>query len=439
MKQPLVGANALKQAFPQMPVGEEFQGFFDSSATKGDRFAVLVIRIDDFDRTLKQLGEDITSGVVVRLARIIDGLSKTRSIEWGRLDQKRFACFCPDTDEEASVQLAKEIQRRLALVGEETVSVGVAVHPFWPFEKMTILDNAQKALDHAVFFGPNTVTPFDAVSLNISADKLYQYGDIDGAIEEFRRALAVDLQNVNVRNSLGVCYGVQGKLDLAIDAFETAIRLDPEDVMATYNLGLAHFKQGDGQKALSLFLKAHSLDGDNPEVAYQIAVCYREKDQTEAALEYLAKAAQNTRKGGHIFQALGECYLEKEMLKEAAKAYEKAIRHNPTDPKSLSDLGHLYGALGENMEIAIVLCRESTRIDPNNGLYRYRLGKLYLQSKDYENALEQLKMAAELGEDCSDLIREVIGATLCRPANDFGRGKLAPTAAKARKQTNLTQ
>ncbi|MBW1793997.1 MAG: tetratricopeptide repeat protein [Deltaproteobacteria bacterium] len=408
MKQPLVGANALKQAFPQMPVGEEFQGFFDSSATKGDRFAVLVIRIDDFDRTLKQLGEDITSGVVVRLARIIDGLSKTRSIEWGRLDQKRFACFCPDTDEEASVQLAKEIQRRLALVGEETVSVGVAVHPFWPFEKMTILDNAQKALDHAVFFGPNTVTPFDAVSLNISADKLYQYGDIDGAIEEFRRALAVDLQNVNVRNSLGVCYGVQGKLDLAIDAFETAIRLDPEDVMATYNLGLAHFKQGDGQKALSLFLKAHSLDGDNPEVAYQIAVCYREKDQTEAALEYLAKAAQNTRKGGHIFQALGECYLEKEMLKEAAKAYEKAIRHNPTDPKSLSDLGHLYGALGENMEIAIVLCRESTRIDPNNGLYRYRLGKLYLQSKDYENALEQLKMAAELGEDCSDLIREIV-------------------------------
>lgn len=391
-----------------MPVGEEFHGFFDSSATKGDRFAVLVIRIDDFDRTLKQLGEDITSGVVVRLARIIDGLSKTRSIEWGRLDQERFACFCPDTDEQASVQLAKEIQRRLALVGEETVSVGVAVHPFWPFEKMTILDNAQKALDHAAFFGPNTVTPFDAVSLNISADKLYQYGDIDGAIEEFRRALAVDLQNVNVRNSLGVCYGVQGKLDLAIDAFETAIRLDPEDVMATYNLGLAHLKQNDREKALDLFLEAHSLDGDNPEVAYQIAMCYREKNQADAALEYLEKAAQNACKGPHIFQALGECYLKKEMLKEAAKAYEKAIRHNPTDPKSLSDLGHLYEALGENMEIAIVLCRESTRIDPNNGLYRYRLGKLYLQSKNYENALEQLKMAAELGEDCGDLIREIV-------------------------------
>jgi len=407
VEQPLVGANALKEVFPQVLVGEEVQGLFESSAAKTDRFAVLVIRIDDLDKTLKHLGEHITSGVVVRLAEIIDGLSKTRLMKWGRLDQERFACFCPERDEEAAVQLAKEIQRRLALTGEETVSVGVAVYPFWPFEKMTILDNAEKALEHAAFFGPQTVTPFDAVSLNISADKLYQYGDIDGAIDEFKRALAVDPQNVNVQNSLGVCYGVQGKLDLAIDAFETAIRLDPEDVMATYNLGLAHLKQGDREKALGLFLQAHSLDVENPEVAYQIAVCCREKDQTDAALEYLEKAARNTRKGAHIFQALGECYLEKEMIQEAAKAYEKAIRQNPTDAKTLSALGYLYGALGENLEIAIVLCRESTRIDPNKGLYRYRLGKLYLQSEDYENAAEQLKMAAKLGEDSRDLICEI--------------------------------
>ncbi len=407
MEEPFVGTDALKDAFPQMPVGQEFQSLFETSAEMNDRFAMLIIHFDNFDKTLKQLGEDIISGVMVRLVRIIHGLSKTCPMRWGRLDQERFACFCPDMDETAAVQLSREIRRRLALVGEETVSVGVAVYPFWPFEKMSILDNAQKALDHAAFFGPNTVTPFDAVSLNISADKLYQYGDIDGAIEEFKKALAVDLQNVNVHNSLGVCYGVQGKSDLAVDAFETALRLDPKDVMATYNLGLAHLKQGDREKALDLFLGADSLDGDNPEVAYQIAVCYREKDQTDAAIEYLEKAARNAHKGAHIFQDLGECYLETEMFREAAKAYEKAIRQNPTNAKSLSALGYLYGTLGENLEIAIVLGQESARIEPNNGLYRYRLGNLYLQSKDYENALEQFKMAAELGEDCGDLVQEV--------------------------------
>lgn len=408
MEQPLVGANTLKQHFRQMPAGEEFQGLFESSAAKSDRFAVLVIRIDDFDKTLKHFGQDITSGVVVALAQIIDGVSKTSPIKWGRLDQERFACFCADMDEVAAIQLAKEIQSHLALAREDTASIGVAVYPFWPFEKMTILANAQKALDHAAFFGPGTVTPFDAVSLNISADKLYQYGEIDGAIEEFKKALMVDPQNVNIRNSLGVCYGVKGELEPAIDAFETAISLDPKDVMATYNLGLAHLKQGDQNKALDLFLKAYSLDGANPEVACQIGTCYQEMGDTDGAVAYFEKAIRNRPKGARVFRALGDCYMEKGMLREAAKAYEKAVKRNPTNAKSLSTLGHLYGALGENLEIAIVLCRESTTIDPDNGLYRYRLGKLYLQTRDHDKAREQLKMAAELGQYCSELIRELV-------------------------------
>ena len=415
MDNPLVASNMLQETFPQMPVGEAFQALFDAFAAKTERFAVLVIRIDDLDKTVKHFGEDIASGIVARLARILDALSKTLAMEWGRLNEDRFACFCPDMDEEAAVQSARQIQQRLAVPDEQSVSIGVAVYPFWPFERTTILANAQKALDHAAFFGPGAVTPFDAVSLNISADKLYQYGDMDGAIEEFEKALAVDPNNVNVHNSLGVCHGVRGNLDLAIDAFETAIALDPEDVMATYNLGLAHLKQGNRDKALELFLEAHGLDGEHPDIACQIGLCYRDMGRTEAALGFLEKAARATPKWGHVFRALGDCYLEKERPREALKAYEKAIKRHPTDPKSLSALGHLYGQLGENIEIAIMLCRESTTLDPNNGLFRYRLGRLYLQQQDYEKAIKQLKKAADLGEDCRELLGEAEGAMAWEP------------------------
>ena len=393
-----------------MPVGEEFESLFESSANKNDRFAVLVICLDDFERMLKDYGEDITSGTLIRLARIIDAVSKAHAMQWGRLDQERFACLCPNVNEQAAVDFATEIQRRLALAGTQTVSIGVAVYPFWPFEKTSVLANAQKALDHAGFFGANTITPFDAVSLNISADKLYQYGNIDGAIDEFKKALMVDPKNVNVHNSLGVCYGVQGKFDLAIDAFETATGLNPQDVMAAYNMGLAHLKQGHRDKALDLFLDAHDLDGDHPDIACQIGLCYQEMDQTDTALEYLEKAVKNNPKGAHVFRALGDCYLDKQMLREAAKSYEKAVRGYPADAKSLSALGHLYGVLSENLQIAMVLARESTTIDPDNGLYRYRLGKLYLQNRDYDKALGQLKKAAELGENCADLIEEARNA-----------------------------
>ena len=102
--------------------------------------------------------------------------------------------------------------------------------------------------------------------------------------------------------------------------------------------------------------------------------------------------------------------MEKGMLREAAKVYEKAIKGHPTDAKSLSALAHLYGALDENIEIAIVLARESAAIDPDNSLYRSRLGKLYFQNRELEKALEQFKKASELGEDCGESIAEVENA-----------------------------
>ncbi|MBW2318681.1 MAG: hypothetical protein BBJ60_12430 [Desulfobacterales bacterium S7086C20] len=402
----LVGAQALKADFPYMLIGEDFEVLFEVFAEENDQFAALVICIDDFEKKLKDLGQTIVSTVVVKLARVVDDMSEAQLMTWGCAGQGCFACLCRNMDQIQAVELAKELQRRFTLLSNETVSVGLAVFPFWPFERGAVLANAQKALDHAAFFGANTITPFDAVSLNISADKLYQYGDIDGAVEEFKTAAMVDSQNVNVHNSLGVCYGVQAKLDLAIDAFETAIEINPKDVMATYNLGLAYLKQENRDVALELFLKAHSLDGDNPDIAGHIGMCYQEMGQVDKALGYLEGAVEKISWGTAVFRALGDCYLEKDLPRKAAKAFEKAIKAHPKDAKSLNTLGHIYGMLGENLEIAIVLAEESVSIDRNKGLYRCRLGKLYLQVGNYDKALKELRKADELGQACSELIAE---------------------------------
>lgn len=404
MGQVLVGAKRLKEDFPYVQAGESFRMLCQSLAIDSEHFSVLVISIDGFAQILDERGNEASARMVVSLAKILDGMAKTRDMVWGRLEQERFACLCRYMDEAMAVGMARELQRRFLLAGEHTLSVGVAVYPFWPFEKTSVLSNAGKALEHASFFGPNTVTPFDAVSLNISADKLYQYGDVDGAIEEFKRALMVDAYNVNVHNSLGVCYGVKEKFDQAIEAFETVMGLNPKDVMATYNLGLAYLKKGDRDKALELLLAAQDLDGDHPDIATHIGLCYQEMGQTDRALEYLEPAARKAPKNGRLFRALGDCYMAKAMLGEATKAFEKAIRANPKDANSLNALGHLYGTLGENLEIAIVLGRESTIVDPENGLFRMRLGKLYLQNKEFKKALEEFEKANALGQDCTALM-----------------------------------
>ncbi|MBW2109137.1 MAG: tetratricopeptide repeat protein [Deltaproteobacteria bacterium] len=398
------GEHVLKKAYPQVPAGEEVQALFNAAIGEMDRFAMLVIGVDGLawpmgDPPERPDGES----PLLQLARILNNMAASEDMRWGWIREALFACLCRDMDESAAVGLAGAVQQQFKNNTEHTLSVGVAVYPFWPFDKNAVLANAHKALDHASFFGPNTITAFDAVSLNISADKLYQYGDIDGAIEEFKKALMVDSRNVNVHNSLGVCYGVQKKFNLAIKAFETAISLDPGDVMATYNLGLAYLKQGNRDKALDLFLAAHRLDGTHPDIACHVGLCYQDKGEVERALSYLEPAARTAPNRATILRVLGDCYVHLDRLPEAVKAYEKAVKANPKDAKSLSALGQLYGRLGENLEVAIVLARESTVLDPENGLFLKRLAELYLKGGQPKEALKVVQEAEALGENCNEI------------------------------------
>lgn len=403
----LVGVEALSSAFPEMPSGEALEDTFKALAESHPRFAVILVAVDDFEKKLKDLGEVLFSPRLIRLAQVLADTGRTHGTSWGRLGGHRFAAFCPDMGEAEALALAEAVQVGYLDMTKETVSVGLAVFPFPPFAPAAILDNARKALAHAAFFGPGTVTPFDAVSLNISADKLYQDGDVDGAIEEFEVAATVDPRNVNVYNSLGVCYGVKGALEEAIGAFETAIGIAPEDVMATYNLGLAYLKQEDREKALEFFLRARSLDGENPDIAGHIGMCFQEKGEIDRAIGYLEEAVERISFGAAVFRSLGECYMAKGSYKEAAKLFEKAIKTSPRDAGSLSALGHLYGMLGENLEIAIVLAEESVSIERDNGLYHCRLGELYVKAGDSGKAEEAFHRAKELGWDCDDIKQAV--------------------------------
>ena len=72
-----------------------------------------------------------------------------------------------------------------------------------------------EALDHGAFFGPASTVVFDAVSLNISGDHFYQTGKVSEAMAEYRAALRLDADDVNVYNSLGVCLAQTGEIEKA--------------------------------------------------------------------------------------------------------------------------------------------------------------------------------------------------------------------------------
>jgi len=290
-----------------------------------------------------------------------------------------------------------------------SVTIGIAGYPTIDFPKNRILDNARKALDHAAFFGPGSVVCFDAVSLNISGDQYYQEDDIEGAVEEFQKALELDPVDVNVHNSLGVCYGVRGDYRKAAAAFETATRLDPSEPMSRHNQGLVYLMaEGDREKALDYFLKADAIGDEIFEVAFQIGKLYLELEKPEKGKGYLEKAAAIRPSSGIARRYLGDCYEVLGMTETAVSAYKSAVKQNPNDAEALSALGFLLDRIGENSEIVATFYNHSVEIAPENGLFRYRLGTLHLKEGDLEQALAAFRKARELGHDSTRAIERIL-------------------------------
>jgi tetratricopeptide (TPR) repeat protein len=317
-------------------------------------------------------------------------------------------CFFTPKNQTASLELAQKIKNSLAESTHETVSIGIASYPTLSFKKEEVLDNAAKALDHAAFFGPASIVAFDAVSLNISGDNLYQNGDINGAVREYKTAILLDPSDVNIHNSLGVCYGILGDYGKALKEFKEAVKLDPDEVMALYNIGLVNMLTNKALKALEYFLEAdRKKEDDIFEVAFQIGRVYLNMGQPETAKEFLEKAVSLNSESGLAWRSLGECCIALNMTDEAVSAYKKAVRQNPNDAESLSALGYLFDLLGENPEITTIFCQQSIDISPDNGLFRHRLGNLYLKRNELEDALVQFEKAQDLGYDSRKLIKRI--------------------------------
>lgn len=410
----------LKKEFPDILHNRSLIDHAMKALDSSLQFGAMVVQIDkpshkDKPLDINQAEINQASNILLDVAETIDLICRSNNGIWGQTGSSMFGCFFPEADEHLFRDIAKKIKRNLAENGNKTVTIGIALYPNINFDKDKILDNAHKALHHAAFFGPGSTVFFDTISLNISGDRLYQEDDINGAIEEFKTALMLDPLNVNVHNSLGVCYGALGALEKALEHFEQAIQIDPEEIMALHNAGIINILTNNKDNALELLLKAESMGEDIFEVAFQAGKLYLEKREFGKARELLEKAVKLRPKSGTAFRYLGECYAAIQMTDEAVSAYKKSIRLNPNDAYSLSALGYLFDLQGENSEITTIFCQQSVDIAPENGLFRNRLARLYLKQNQLKEALTEFEKAHDLGHDSMEFIEKIQAMVIVQP------------------------
>ena len=85
----------------------------------------------------------------------------------------------------------------------------------------------------------------------------------DEAINQFKKALEIEPDDLNAHYNLGNAWLAVGRIDEAIVQFKKALEIEPDDADTYYNLGVALVRIGRSDEAISCFQKVIAFKPDN--------------------------------------------------------------------------------------------------------------------------------------------------------------------------------
>jgi arylsulfatase A-like enzyme/Tfp pilus assembly protein PilF len=219
--------------------------------------------------------------------------------------------------------------------------------------------NAYRALgrDQEAMVGYRRFMALDPKNAQIryeAAQILIDGGRLDEARQELTQALALEPKLAAARNALGVLALRRGDLAGAEREIRAAIDEKPDVRLAHYNLALLAEQQGDVPRAVAEYKKEVELHANSYKAAFNLGRLYeRAGDRQGQIAEYRRAIEMNPSFAeGHLF--LAKVYLDSgQQLDEAVRLARKGIELDPRG--EYAPLGHYV--------IADVLSRQGRRVE----------------------------------------------------------------------------
>ena len=177
----------------------------------------------------------------------------------------------------------------------------------------------------------------------------------------------------------------------------TNVEIDSLTLAKTpFMIGRSYFSQGKYDEAIIEFEKSIELDVNHTESYYYLGQCYLQK----ASIEYNKK---------NMLKFYSFCRKSYEASEKVIPQYEKMIEDNPEDLNSYLKLGYIYEIrsiipFNNEYDKALEYYLKALALDivsenKNTSIYIYlntRAGYIYLQKKDYSQAIAYLEQAEKM-------------------------------------------
>jgi tetratricopeptide (TPR) repeat protein len=170
------------------------------------------------------------------------------------------------------------------------------------------------------------------------AEDLYDHGDQDKAIEQWREAIRLDPGLVKAHYSLGMALRGKNQLAEAIAELREAVRLDPRNAAAFADLGDTLQENDDLDGALAAYQASLALVPNSAFVRNNLGYVFVRKNNLDRAISEWREATKIDPKYPAPFGNLGEALATKGDTQGAIAAYERFLVLVPADAPASAEV-----------------------------------------------------------------------------------------------------
>jgi tetratricopeptide (TPR) repeat protein len=177
-----------------------------------------------------------------------------------------------------------------------------------------------------------------------------------------------------------------GNYSEAIAELEKAVSIKPSYLEAWSDLGRAYSDRKDYEKGIAAYQKALDLSPGNEPLIASIGYNYLNLEDWDNAENYYNMLLEEDSLSYNGNVNLAFIAQRRGETRDAIMYYERALKSNPGDARTMGTLAGLYEELG-NKEKKYEDLNMAIEAAPDNQQYRKQLAKAYFNEKEYEKAV----------------------------------------------------
>jgi tetratricopeptide (TPR) repeat protein len=253
--------------------------------------------------------------------------------------------------------------------------------------------------DNLKLFGHSiAVTENNFIMHDSFGGALFEKGQLDESIAQFREALRINPEYSNAKRNIGIVLLKQGKIDESIKVLTEVVNSKGNRPKAHNYLGLAYAEKGELDTAIQHYKKAIRLKPDYVEAIANLGIALKEQGQVTEAIKEWERALLLKPDEPDVHYNMGLAMVEQYKYDEAIKHFSAALKSKPDWPEALYNLGCAYYEQGK-FELTVKYCAEALRLKPDYYNAHYNMGLAFAQQGRYNDAAKHIKAALELKPD----------------------------------------